>query len=114
MPRGRPRERGRTSVETGMTQARWPALPYAAWKDTYETLHMWTQIVGKVRLVLMPWLNHCWQVTLYPTARGLTTARMPYGGEQLQIDFDFVAHELRVQTSRGDLRRIGLAPMSVA
>jgi uncharacterized protein DUF5996 len=97
-----------------MTHPAWPALPYEAWKDTYETLHLWTQIVGKVRLALMPWLNHCWQVTLYPTARGLTTARMPYGEEQLQMDFDFLAHELHVQTSRGTRRSIALAPMPVA
>jgi hypothetical protein len=75
---------------------------------------MWMQIVGKIRLARMPWLNHCWQVTLYPTARGLTTARMPYGDEHLQIDFDFVTHELSVQTSRGERRSIALAPMSVA
>jgi hypothetical protein len=97
-----------------MTHPAWPALPYAAWKDTYETLHMWMQIVGKVRLARMPWLNHCWQVTLYPTARGLTTARMPYGEEHFQMDFDFVAHEFSVQTSRGERRSIALAPMSVA
>jgi hypothetical protein len=97
-----------------MTHLRWPALPYEAWKDTYETLHMWTQIVGKVRLARMPWLNHCWQVTLYPSARGLTTGSMPYGDEHLQIDFDFVAHELVVQTSRGERRNITLAGLSVA
>ena len=97
-----------------MTHPQWPALPYAAWKDTYETLHLWTQIVGKIRLARMPWLNHCWQVTLYPTARGLTTGRMPYGGEHLQMDFDFVTHEFSVRTSRGDRRSIALAPMSVA
>jgi len=97
-----------------MTHPAWPALPYEAWKETYETLHMWTQIVGKIRLERMPWLNHCWQVTLYPTARGLTTARMPYGDEHFQIDFDFVVHELSVQTSRGERRCIALAPMSVA
>ena len=96
-----------------MTHPAWPALPYEAWKSTYETLHMWMQIVGKIRLERMPWLNHCWQVTFYPTVRGLTTARMPYGDEHFQIDFDFVAHELVVQTSRGE-RRIALAPMSVA
>ena len=97
-----------------MTHARWPALPYEAWKDTYETLHMWTQIVGKVRLARMPWLNHCWQVTLYPSARGLTTGAMPYGDEHLQIDFDFIAHELVVQTSRGERRSFSLAALSVA
>jgi hypothetical protein len=97
-----------------MTHLRWPALPYEAWKDTYETLHMWTQIVGKVRLARMPWLNHCWQVTLYPSPRGLTTGTMPYGDEHLQIDFDFFANELLVQTSRGERRSIPLASLSVA
>jgi len=97
-----------------MTHLSWPALPYEAWKDTYETLHMWTQIIGKIRLVRMPWLNHCWQVTLYPSASGLTTGRMPYGIEGLQIDFDFVDHELSVRTSRGERKTIALAPMTVA
>ena len=97
-----------------MTHPAWPDLPYNAWKDTYETLHMWTQIVGKIRLDRMPWLNHTWQVTLYPTAAGLTTGRMPYGHESFEIDFDFVAHELNVRTSRGDQGAIQLTPMSVA
>ena len=97
-----------------MTHPAWPALPYEAWKNTYETLHLWTHIVGKIRLARMPWLNHCWQVTFYLTARGLTTGPMPYGEEHLQIDFDFVAHELVVQTSRGVRRDIALVPMSVA
>ena len=97
-----------------MLHAAWPALPYAAWKETYETLHMWTQIVGKIRLARMPWQNHTWQVALYPTASGLTTGRMPYGDEALEIAFDFVAHELNVQTSRGDRGTIQLVPMSVA
>src|SRR3979490_129260 len=97
-----------------MNHLQWPALPYEAWKDTYETLHLWTQIVGKIRLARMPWLNHCWQVTLYPTANGLTTGAMPDGGESLQIDFDFVAHELAVRTSRGQRRSFALAAMPVA
>ena len=97
-----------------MTNRQWPPLPYDAWKDTYATLHMWTQIVGKVRLAQMPWLNHCWQVTLYPTVRGLTTGPMPHGDQQFQIDFDFIAHELGVQTSLGKSRKIALVPMSVA
>lgn len=97
-----------------MTAAAWPELAYDAWKPTYETLCMWTQIVGKVRLACMPWLNHTWQVTLYPTARGLTTSRMPYDGEALEIEFDFCAHELRIMTSRGEQRVIALAPMTVA
>jgi hypothetical protein len=97
-----------------MTHIGWPALPYEEWKDTYETLHLWMQIVGKIRLARMPWMNHCWQVTFYPSARGLTTGPMPYGEEHLQIDFDFIAHELVVQTSAGERRNIPLVPMAVA
>ena len=91
----------------------WPDLPYDAWKDTYETLHLWVQIVGKIRLARMPWLNHSWQVTLYPTVSGLTTGRIPYGEEAFEIDFDFVAHELNVRTRR-EHGVIQLVPMSVA
>jgi hypothetical protein len=76
----------------------WPALPYAEWKATCKTLHMWTQIVGKIRLTLTPWINHSWHVTLYVTARGLTTSPMYVGDRALQIDFDFVDHELRFLT----------------
>jgi hypothetical protein len=97
-----------------MMQLAWPDLPYDAWKDTYQTLHMWTQIVGKIRLKRMPWLNHCWQVTLYLTASGLTTGPMPYDEDALEIEFDFIAHELNIRTSRGDRGLIQLAPMSVA
>jgi len=97
-----------------MTPLSWPALPYTAWKDTYETLHMWTQIVGKIRLAQMPWSNHTWQVTLYPTASGLTTGRMPHGDAAFEIEFDFVTHELTIRTSRGDHGTIQLVPMSVA
>jgi len=97
-----------------MSPTAWPALPYDAWKDTYETVHMWTQIVGKIRLARMPWQNHTWQVALYPTASGLTTGRMPYGDNALEIAFDFVVHELNVTTSRGDRGTIQLVPMSVA
>ena len=97
-----------------MKQLAWPDLPYDAWKETYETLHMWMQIVGKIRLARMPWRNHTWQVTLYPTASGLTTGRMPYDGEALEIAFDFIAHELDIRTSRGDHGVIQLTPMSVS
>ena len=97
-----------------MTHLAWPDLSYDAWKDTYATLHMWAQIVGKIRLARMPWLNHTWQVTLYPNATGLTTGRMPYGDEAFEIDFDFIAHELNIRTSRGDQGVIQLVPMSVA
>ena len=76
----------------------WPALPFSEWKATCKTLHMWTQVVGKVRLAVTPWMNHSWHVTLYLTARGLTTSPMYVGDRVLQIDFDFVEHELRIQT----------------
>jgi hypothetical protein len=92
----------------------WPALPFAEWKETAATLHMWTQIVGKVRLVLSPWTNHSWHVTLYLTARGLTTSPIPFRGRILEIRFDFVSHELRLLTSDGGLKTIPLRAQSVA
>jgi hypothetical protein len=92
----------------------WPELPYAAWKDTRDTLHLWTQIVGKIRLMQTPWLNHSWHVVLYVTACGLTTSPIPYRERAFQIDFDFIDHVLWVRTSDGDLRRLLLAPMPVA
>ncbi len=76
----------------------WPALPFAKWKETAKTLHMWTQVVGKIRLSLTPWTNHSWHVTLYLTARGLSTSPIYVGPRALQIDFDFVDHLLRIQT----------------
>jgi Family of unknown function (DUF5996) len=96
------------------TTERWPALPYAAWKETRGTLHLWTQVVGKVRLALTPWLNHSWHVTLYVTARGLTTSPITGGGVSFQIDFDFIDHVLWVRTSGGHFRQLMLRPMSVA
>lgn len=92
----------------------WPELPYAAWKETCTTLHLWTQVVGKVRLALAPWLHHSWHVTLYPTVRGLTTSPVHAGGRAVQIDFDLVEHRLRFQTDGGDEREIPLEPRSVA
>src|SRR5262245_42145102 len=74
----------------------WPSLALDDWKDTYATLHRWTQIVGKIRLALTPWINHSWHVTLYVTARGLTTSPIPYGARTFQIDFDFVDHRLLI------------------
>lgn len=94
--------------------AAWPSLPLEEWKDTYATLHMWTQIVGKVRFALTPWINHSWHVTLYVTCRGLTTSPIPYGVRTFQIDFDFIDHKLVIETSDGDIRHIGLRPRSVA
>jgi len=92
----------------------WPELPYAAWKDTRDTLHLWTQIVGKIRLVQTPWLNHSWHVALYVTARGLTTSPIPHRERAFQIDFDFVDHVLWVRTSDGNFRQLLLRPMPVA
>ena len=93
---------------------RWPELPYAAWKDTAATLQLWTQIVGKTRLALTPWLNHSWHVTLRVTARGLATPLIAAGGQDLQIEFDFLDHVLWLRTSDGHQRRLSLRPMPVA
>jgi hypothetical protein len=92
----------------------WPELPTAAWRETYETLHLWTQIVGKVRLARTPWLNHSWHVALYVTARGLTTSPIPDGVRTFQIDFDLIDHILRISTSDGARRQLALAGQSVA
>jgi hypothetical protein len=92
----------------------WPELPYAAWKDTYATLHLWTQIVGKIRLVQTPWLNHSWHVVLYLSDRGLTTSPIPYGDRTFQLDFDFLNHVLWASTDDGFYKKIGLFPRPVA
>src|ERR1700736_6780312 len=92
----------------------WPELPTAAWRETYDTLHLWTQIVGKIRLARAPWLNHSWHVTLYVTARGLTTSSIPDGTRSFQIDFDLTDHNLRISTSDGATRSFALAGQSVA
>jgi len=92
----------------------WPELPYAAWQDTYATLHLWTQIVGKVRLKLTPWLNHSWHVTLYVTARGLGTGPIPLDGRDLAIEFDFNDHVLWLRTTDGHFRQVMLKPVTVA
>src|SRR5262245_43358766 len=92
----------------------WPDLPYAAWRETCTTLHLWTQIVGKVRLSLTPWLNHSWHATFYVTARGLTTSPIPDGKRAFQMEFDFLAHTLSLETSEGSRRQIELHARSVA
>lgn len=92
----------------------WPPLPLEEWKDTYETLHRWTQIVGKIRLALTPLMNHWWNATLYVTPRGLTTSIMPYDGRYMKIDFDFIAHLLVIETDDGSTNKIPLRPCSVA
>lgn len=94
--------------------ALWPELAYPKWRDTAATLQLWTQIVGKVRLALTPWINHSWQVTLYVTARGLSTSPIPVDGEIFEIEFDFIGHRLLVRTSRGAERVLTLQPQSVA
>jgi hypothetical protein len=92
----------------------WPLLDYPAWADTCATLHLWTQVVGKVRLALTPLVNHWWNIPLYVTARGLTTSAMPCHAGTLQIDFDFIDHQLILRMSDGRTERVALAPRTVA
>ncbi|WP_433503626.1 DUF5996 family protein [Pseudonocardia halophobica] len=92
----------------------WPVLRVADWTDTRDTVHMWTQIVGKIRMVHAPLVNHWWQVTLYVSPRGLTTSTIPYGSGAFEIEFDFVAHRLEVRSSDGGTGGLALRPMSVA
>lgn len=92
----------------------WPNLPLEAWKDTYDTLHMWTQIVGKIRLGLAPPINHWWHTTLYVSAVGLTTSAMPYGDRLLEIEFDFLEHKLHLRTSDKITRSLELKARPVA
>jgi Family of unknown function (DUF5996) len=101
-------------TDAAVTTFRWPELPYAAWRDTLATLHMWTQIVGKIRLVQSPWLNHSWHVTLYVTPRGLSTGPVPHGQRTFGIDFDFIDHALVVSTCEGDVERLPLVPQDTA
>src|SRR3981189_536633 len=96
------------------SQTRWPELPTAGWRETYATLHLWTQIVGKIRLSRAPWLNHSWHVVLYVTARGLTTSPIPARTRTFQIDFDFIDRLLRISRSDGATRQFALAGQSVA
>ena len=103
-----------TFPETAGPAETWPALPFDEWRETLATLHMWTQVVGKVRLAQAPQLNHWWQVPLYVTSRGLTTSPVPHGHRTFQVDFDFIDHRLRVETYEGDSRELALAPRTVA
>jgi len=96
-----------------MDDVNWPALVLEAWEPTRSTLHMWTQVVGKVRLALSPHVNHWWQ-PLYVSARGLTTSAIPYKGWIFEVEFDFVDHLLRITVSDGATRTLRLAPKSVA
>jgi hypothetical protein len=97
-----------------LTNNQWPALPLAEWKDTYDTLQRWTQIVGKIRLALTPMVNHWWNSTLYITPHGLTTSTMYYNGRLVQIDFDFLSHLLLIVTADNPTKSITLRPCSVA
>jgi Family of unknown function (DUF5996) len=92
----------------------WPTLPLNSWKDTCATLHLWTQIVGKVRLGLTPLVNHWWNVPFYVTSRGLTTSRIPYKKRSFELYFDFMQHQLVLETSDGIVKKLPLAPRSVA
>src|SRR5262245_20154704 len=92
----------------------WPPIPYKEWEDTCSTLHMWTQIAGKVRFALTPWVNHSWSVVFYLTSRGLTTSPIPYGRDSFQMGFDFIDHEFAIARSDGGLTRLKLQPQSVA
>jgi len=95
-------------------RAAWPSLPFNEWKDTCETLHMLTQVVGKIRLVQSPWINHSWHAPLYVTPRGLTTTPIPHGSRTFEIGFDFIDHVLHIETSDGATRTVKLAPRPVA
>lgn len=95
-------------------QQQWPVLSYEKGKDTFETLHMWTQIVGKIKLATLPWINHSWHITLHIVPTGLTTQIMPYKDQHFQIDFDFIDHHLKITTSKGELKKFDLHGISVA
>jgi hypothetical protein len=95
--------------------AAWPELPRLEdWQDTVQTVHRWSQVLGKVRLAQTPWINHSWHVPLYVTGRGLTTSPIFYGARAFEMDFDFIDHQLRVATSDGQRRSFDLEPMAVA
>lgn len=97
-----------------MTDHGWPELPDEPFADTREVLHMWTQVVGKVKLALCPYLNEWWEVALHPTARGLSSGLVPHGEESFEMEFDFVAHRLAIRTAAGEERSVALEPRSVA
>jgi len=101
------------SSPTGSAE-RWPELPWESWKETAATLQLWTQIVGKIRMVQMPWINHSWHVTLYVSPRGLTTLAIPYGERTFQIDFDFISNRLLITTCDDESRVVPLEPQNTA
>jgi hypothetical protein len=116
--RGGPHEvssQPRSRIQTaGLRPVVWPALPPADWSDTYATLHMWAQIVGKTRLALAPMENHWWQVAFYLSARGLTTSPMPHGDRSFEVEFDFISHQLWIRVSDGAVHSLPLTSMTVA
>ncbi len=99
-----------TSSDTSL----WPEIPYLQWRDTCDTLHLWTQIVGKVRLARAPWLNHSWHIPLYVSSKGLTTSPIPNGERSFEIEFDFNRHVLNIDVSDGSHRGVELRPRTVA
>jgi hypothetical protein len=101
-------------TEPSIEEQAWPSIRLREWQDTRETLHLWTQVVGKVRLALSPHLNHWWEVPLYVNARGLTTSAIPYQSKNFEVQFDFIDHKLEILTSRGQARTLPLVPRSVA
>jgi hypothetical protein len=100
--------------QSHVSVADWPDLPFEHWADTCATLHLWTQVVGKIRLAHAPMINHWWQVPLYVTCRGLSTSPIPYGTRHFQLDFDFIDHCLTIQTSNGEMESVLLRPRTVA
>ena len=102
------------SAQSATKMDTWPSLPLEAWSDTHATLHLWAQIVGKVRLVQTPWVNHAWHATLYVTSRGLTTSPIPHGPRTFEIDFDFIEHRVIVRASDGAVGGFALEPQTVA
>jgi len=102
------------SSGAALSEPQWPELNWPDWHDTGDTLHRWTQVVGKVRMALAPMMNHWWQVALYVNSRGLATSPIPYGALSFDIGFDFIDHALRIETSAGTRESFPLAPMSVA
>jgi hypothetical protein len=95
-------------------EAPWPELSFEEAKETYQTIHLWTQIAGKVKLTQLPWINHSWHVTLAVTPFGLTTGDLPAPHQHFQINFDFIKHQLQILTSRGEEKVFALAELSVA
>jgi len=101
-------------TDSNVSAEAWPSLPLQEWKDTYATLHIWSQIVGTIRLTLSPTVNHFWHSAMYVTSRGLTTSPIPYGNRTFEIDFDFIDHALIIRTSEGSISTLILAPRTVA